>query len=348
MLRNERWLLHIHSNDVDALHAALAAQGIQPLVNRAAHVRSGGTDLWIAGVDDLTQGKPDMAAALADVPEGALTILLAHNPDAWVDPGVACVDLVLAGHTHGGQLRLPGHRRALFPGQPPPAATAGGLVRAGRQPHVRQPRAGAELSFPPRRATAGGAHPVGASGGGGMRIAGDGFVLRTVGEAEMGALLAVYRQCEDFLALGPAPHASEEMIRGDLAASVAEGGVFCGIFVGATDIGATDDGAGEMLGVVDFAVHGHGGDRAEAHLALLMLARPHRGRGLGAQVVRAVEAEIWRDAQVKAIAAEVQVNNPAAIRFWGRQGYQVVGGPERVPDGTTVYHLRKQRESEDL
>lgn len=154
----------------------------------------------------------------------------------------------------------------------------------------------------------------------------------------MGALLEVYRRCEDFLALGPAPHASEEMIRGDLAASAAAGGVFCGVF----------DGTGDMLGVVDFAMYGHGSHRDEAHLSLLMLARPYRGRALGAQVVRAVEAEIWRDARVKTIAAEVQVNNPAAIRFWERQGYRIVGGPEVGPDGTTVYHLCKQRESEEL
>jgi hypothetical protein len=47
----------------------------------------------------------------------------------------------------------------------------------------------------------------------GHSIVGDGFEIRPVGEAEMAALLAVYRECEDFLALGPL--ASEQMIRGD-------------------------------------------------------------------------------------------------------------------------------------
>jgi ribosomal protein S18 acetylase RimI-like enzyme len=171
-----------------------------------------------------------------------------------------------------------------------------------------------------------------------MRIAGDGFVLRPAGEAEMDALLALYRQCEDFLALGPVAHASAEMIRGDLAASASAGGVFCGIF----------DVTDAMLGVADFATQGYNGKRAEAHLALLMLAKPYRGCGLGSKIVRAIETEIWRDEQIEAIAAEVQVNNPAAIRFWRRQRYEIVGGPELVPDGTTVYHLRKQRASEGL
>lgn len=106
--RNERWSLRLRSNDADALNAALAARGFQPLVNRAAHVRADGIDLWVAGVDDLNQGHPDLGQALAEAPAGALLILLAHNPDAWLDPRAGRADLVLAGHTHGGQLTLPG------------------------------------------------------------------------------------------------------------------------------------------------------------------------------------------------------------------------------------------------
>ena len=71
------------------------------------HVQAGEADLWVAGVDDLTQGQPDLGAAIADVPDGALLILLAHNPDSWLDPCADRADLVLAGHTHGGQMCLP-------------------------------------------------------------------------------------------------------------------------------------------------------------------------------------------------------------------------------------------------
>ncbi|PKO23936.1 MAG: hypothetical protein CVU38_01580 [Chloroflexi bacterium HGW-Chloroflexi-1] len=105
--RNERASLHMVANDVPAMHRALAARGIEPLVNRAHHVRADSVDLWLAGVDDLTQGTPDLGAALADVPAGAPLLLLSHNPDIWLDPRVQQADLTLAGHTHGGQIRLP-------------------------------------------------------------------------------------------------------------------------------------------------------------------------------------------------------------------------------------------------
>jgi predicted MPP superfamily phosphohydrolase len=110
VLRNELVRLPVALNDVPAMHAALAQAGIRPLVNRAVPVSIGSRDpngLWIAGVDDPTEGKPDLAAALADVPAGAALILLAHNPDTWLEPEVERADLILSGHTHGGQIRLP-------------------------------------------------------------------------------------------------------------------------------------------------------------------------------------------------------------------------------------------------
>ena len=67
-----------------------------------------GEGLWLAGVDDLWWGKPDLAAALRGVPRGAAVVLLSHNPDFAEDAPSARVDLILSGHTHGGQVYLPG------------------------------------------------------------------------------------------------------------------------------------------------------------------------------------------------------------------------------------------------
>jgi hypothetical protein len=107
VLRNELVRLPVAFNDMAAMNAGLRAFGFTPLVNQAVRVDAGGADFWVAGVDDLTEGRPDLAAALAGVPEGAPVLLLAHNPDIWLDPLVERAGLVLSGHTHGGQVRLP-------------------------------------------------------------------------------------------------------------------------------------------------------------------------------------------------------------------------------------------------
>jgi predicted MPP superfamily phosphohydrolase len=108
VVRNERVYARVAAHDIPAMNAGLQAIGIQPLVNAAARLKSAGVDLWVAGVDDLSQGTPDLDEALRDVPAGAPLLLLAHNPDIWLEKQVTRADLVLAGHTHGGQVRLPG------------------------------------------------------------------------------------------------------------------------------------------------------------------------------------------------------------------------------------------------
>ncbi len=104
---NRQTGLQVRSNNAPAMLAALEARGIRPLLNSAVRIEVGGAELWVAGVDDLTHGQSDLSAALAGVPEGAPLILLAHNPDVWLDPHSRRADLVLSGHTHGGQIYLP-------------------------------------------------------------------------------------------------------------------------------------------------------------------------------------------------------------------------------------------------
>ncbi len=157
------------------------------------------------------------------------------------------------------------------------------------------------------------------------------FDLRLVTDAHLPAILEVYRQCEDFLALGPRPHASRDMVQADLARSKAEGGTFYGIY----------DSQLKMVGVVDFVPSRYSGNPDCAFLSLLMIASDYRNAGLGRAVVQKVESEIARNKQVRTILSGVQVDNPTAIHFWQRCGYEITGGSELLPDQTTVFHLHK-------
>ena len=60
--------------------------------------------LWLAGVDDLTEGEPDLTAALQGSRPDEPVILLSHHPDFFFEAAAVGVDLTLSGHTHGGQV----------------------------------------------------------------------------------------------------------------------------------------------------------------------------------------------------------------------------------------------------
>lgn len=159
----------------------------------------------------------------------------------------------------------------------------------------------------------------------------DGFTLRPLTMDDWPAALEVYRQCEDFLALGPVAEASAEMVQADMNHAAEADSHYCGIF----------DAAGKIMGVVDYLPQGFEGRPEQAFLELLMIAQPYRGQGLGAAVVADVEAKIRRNPDITTILSGVQVNNPAAARFWQRRGYRIVSEPEVMPDTTTAVRLRK-------
>jgi ribosomal protein S18 acetylase RimI-like enzyme len=155
--------------------------------------------------------------------------------------------------------------------------------------------------------------------------------IRPIDHHDLEAVLEVYKQCEDFLALGPVSTASMEMVLRDIESSRQEGGIFCGIY-------RAD---GKMIGIMDYVPSHYNGEPHAAFLELLMIAAPFRKQGIGTAVVEAIEAEIRKDAQVDTILSGVQVNNPQAIRFWQSNGYRVVSGPILHPDQTTAFDLRK-------
>jgi predicted MPP superfamily phosphohydrolase len=79
------------------------------LLNEATSVSRGGEFIYLAGVDDANfyrMAHIDQAAR--DVPAGAVSILLSHTPETYHRAAQAAFDLMLCGHTHGGQICLPG------------------------------------------------------------------------------------------------------------------------------------------------------------------------------------------------------------------------------------------------
>ncbi len=97
------------NHDTCEIAPELENQGVRMLVNEAAEVALGDDSIWLMGVDDPHfYGVDDLPAAIAPVPRGACKVLLAHSPEIYEEAAAAGVDLYLCGHTHAGQIRLPG------------------------------------------------------------------------------------------------------------------------------------------------------------------------------------------------------------------------------------------------
>lgn len=95
-----------YSGEPERLREIIEGLGIEVLHNRAVQIEREGASLSLAGVDDLLLGEPDLDAALRGTV--APVILVSHNPDLFFEAARRGVSLVLSGHTHAGQIRMPG------------------------------------------------------------------------------------------------------------------------------------------------------------------------------------------------------------------------------------------------
>ncbi|MFN7919621.1 MAG: phosphodiesterase YaeI [Bryobacteraceae bacterium] len=98
---------HGGARDHSAVDRILESAGIELLQNRFRRVEIRGEKLAVAGVGDLWGDEIDAGAALGSIPESDRVILLSHNPDSKGMFARHRWDLMLSGHTHGGQVILP-------------------------------------------------------------------------------------------------------------------------------------------------------------------------------------------------------------------------------------------------
>ncbi len=102
--------------DSQVVRTGLTQERIPVLQNEGRTIGVGRELINIAGVDDGWSGRPDLQAALDGLPAGIPTILLAHEPDLVDSFSLdGRVSLQLSGHSHGGQIRLPGFGALILP-----------------------------------------------------------------------------------------------------------------------------------------------------------------------------------------------------------------------------------------
>ena len=100
--------------DGDVVRDELVGAGVTVLENASVAASCGGQSFWIAGLADRITRDPDHNATMGAIPPGDNILLLSHHPDEFADL-TRDISLVLAGHSHGGQVVFPLLGRPIVP-----------------------------------------------------------------------------------------------------------------------------------------------------------------------------------------------------------------------------------------
>lgn len=98
---------HDYWANPQAVTAAMSARGVQFIVNRSVAIRRGADAISLLGIDEIYRGEPDLHAAFADTDPAQPCLGLSHHPDIVDTLRGRKLDLLVCGHTHGGQIRFP-------------------------------------------------------------------------------------------------------------------------------------------------------------------------------------------------------------------------------------------------
>ncbi|MEM8867985.1 MAG: metallophosphoesterase [Verrucomicrobiota bacterium] len=105
---------------------ALEEAGIQMLLNEHTYLEREGERLYLVGIDDPNFYKThNFERALTGVPETSFKLLLSHSPETYKEANALGFDFCLSGHTHGGQICLPGGIVVVHDGSSPRHLLAG-------------------------------------------------------------------------------------------------------------------------------------------------------------------------------------------------------------------------------
>ena len=97
------------NHDTIRMVPALEEMGIRVLLNETVAIVRDGQRLHLAGIDDAHYYRVDnIEKAALQIPDGEFSVLLSHTPEIYRQAAHADFDLMLSGHTHGGQICLPG------------------------------------------------------------------------------------------------------------------------------------------------------------------------------------------------------------------------------------------------
>jgi uncharacterized protein len=98
---------HDYWANADGVVAAMTARGVRFILNRSVELRRGDDVVHLAGIDELYRGTPDIDATFRRVDPQQPCLAVSHHPDIVDLLGGRRLDLLVCGHTHGGQIRVP-------------------------------------------------------------------------------------------------------------------------------------------------------------------------------------------------------------------------------------------------